>query len=577
MVQQNEAASKATQKPMRLKTGVVLLLVQWLLFFIFPKAVPSLAAFGVLGGVLGGLAILIWWLFFSRAPRLDRWGGLVVVILAVILTPYLLDETLAGAGQGFLFYMLVFPGLGLAIVAGTVIGRRFSPGLRRFFLAALILLACGFWATLRMGGLDNSFNPDFSWRWIASPEERLLAQIGDAGTLTESETALAETAPEWPGFRGPNRDGIVHGVSIGTDWAANPPVALWRRPVGPGWSSFSVHGNLIYTQEQLGEEEAVTCYDIATGEPVWRHTDPARFWEANGGAGPRGTPTLHKGRVYTLGGTGIVNALNAADGSVIWSRNDAKETDTQVPIWGFSGSPLVVDDAVVVALSGALIAYDREIGAIRWVHALPGDSYSSPQLLTLAEVPQIVFQNKAGATAYDPVDGKKLWAYAWEGYPIVQPALTDNGDVLVSVDERSGVRRLSVVPADTGWTVSEVWSTARVRPYFNDSALHQGYIYGFDGVSLACVDLSNGERMWKGGRYGRGQFILLADQDLILVLSEKGELALVQAVPGGFTELAKIPGIEGKTWNHPVLVGDVLLVRNAQEMAAFRMPPVEAS
>ena len=134
-----------------------------------------------------------------------------------------------------------------------------------------------------------------------------------------------------------------------------------------------------------------------------------------------------------------------------------------------------------------------------------------------------------------------------------------------------GVQRLAVANGPSGWTVAEVWTSRGLKPYFNDYVVHNDHAFGFDGSILSCIDLADGKRKWKGGRYGNGQLVLLPDQDVLLVLSEEGELALVRASPDQFTELARFKAIEGKTWNHPVLVGDVLLIRNGEEMAAFRL------
>jgi outer membrane protein assembly factor BamB len=365
-------------------------------------------------------------------------------------------------------------------------------------------------------------------------------------------------------------------VRIETDWSKVPPVEMWRRPIGPGWSSFAVRGDLIYTQEQRGTEELVSCYNLNTGEPVWGHRDAARFWESNAGPGPRGTPTLSNGRVYTFGGTGIVNALDAADGAVVWSRNAAADAGKKTPEWGFASSPLVVGDMVVVGASGKLVAYNIATGEPRWFGPDGGVSYSSPQLATIDGVPQILLVSVAGATSVAPADGAQLWKHAWPGYPIVQPALTAEGDVLISVSDSSGTRRLAPTHGPNGWTVEERWTSPGLKPYFNDFVVHKGYAFGFDGGILACIDLKDGKRVWKGGRYGHGQLVLLADQDLLVVLTEEGEVALVTAAPDQFKELARRPAIEGKTWNHPVVAGDVLLVRNGQEMVAFRLSPARS-
>jgi hypothetical protein len=347
-------------------------------------------------------------------------------------------------------------------------------------------------------------------------------------------------------------------------------VQLWRRPVGPGWSSFAVNGDLVYTQEQRGENEIVSCYKATTGQPVWTHQDAARFFEANAGAGPRATPTLSNGRVYTFGATGILNALDANNGAVIWSRNVATETKTEIPFWGFSSSPLVIGDMVVIAASGQLVAYDAAAGNRRWLGPARGGSYSSPHLVTIDGVAQVLLVSGAGVTSVSVADGKQLWEHNWSSNFMVQPGLTAEGDILLTSQE-NGARRIAVNHNASGWSVAERWTSNTLKPYFNDFVIHKGYAFGFDGRILACIDLKNGERKWKGGRYGNGQLVLLPDQDLLLVLSEEGELALVGATPDQFTERAKMTAIQGKTWNHPVLAGDILLVRNAEEMAAFRL------
>jgi outer membrane protein assembly factor BamB len=560
-----------SQIPLRLWPGVVIVVLQWLARFVLPIFVPEALAFGAIGGILGGLAVVVWWGFFSRAPRSERWGAVVLMIVALVATQHILHESIATGMMGMMFFLYAIPALSLAFVAWAVATRRLADGPRRAAMVATILLASGVWALVRTGGITGDADSDFAWRWAETPEERLLAQAGSEPTALPSAPAAADTGADWPGFRGPARDGIIPGVRIETDWSASPPVELWRRPIGPGWSSFAVRGDLLYTQEQRGEDEVVACYKVTTGEPVWRHRDAARFWESNAGAGPRATPTLSNGRVYTFGGTGILNALDAGDGAVVWSRNAASDTDTEVPTWGFASSPLVVDDVVIVAAAGALAAYDVATGESRWFGPAGGASYSSPHLFTIDGVGQVLLLSEAGATSVAPADGTLLWEHAWPGHPIVQPALTAEGDVLISVSAESGTRRIAVAHGSDGWTVEERWTSSRLKPYFNDFVVHDGHAFGFDGRILACIDVEDGERKWKGGRYGNGQLFLLPDQDVLLVLSEDGELALVGATPDQFTELARFPAIEGKTWNHPVLVGDVLLVRNDQEMAAFRL------
>ena len=608
-----------SRKPLRLWPGVAFAIALVLGRYVVPLIVPEeieifglpLGLIAIFAGMLAAVGILLWWVFFSRAAWSERLGAIVLIIIAVIALKPLVHVSVQTGNMGYMLYFYAPPVLALAIVVWAAVTRHLVGGVRLASLIAAIVLASLPFALIRTAGVSGT-GAELHWRWTPTPEERLLAQSKDepvavapspapaptvavppaeipkespvaalpkAAATAKTEPApraVPETPAEWPGFRGPNRDSVIRNVRINTDWSASPPVQIWRRPIGPGWSSFAVRGDLLYTQEQRGDDEIVACYKVSTGEPVWRHRDPARFWESNAGAGPRGTPTLSNGRVYALGATGILNALDAGNGKRLWSRNAATETGVKVPDWAFASSPLVIEDVVVIALSGQLVAYDARTGHQRWMGPKGGAGYSSPHLLTIDGVPQILLLRGSRTISVAPADGTLLWEHVWEpGVGIVQPAVAPDGDVLLTTGDAMGgvgIRRVAASKGPAGWRIEERWTSRGLKPYFNDFVVHKGHAYGFDGAILSCIDLQDGNRKWKGGRYGQGQLVLLAEQDVLLLISEEGELALVSATPDGFKELARVPALDGKTWNHPVLVRDVLLVRNGEEMAAFRLP-----
>jgi outer membrane protein assembly factor BamB len=509
------------------------------------------------------------------------------------------------------------------------------PVRRAGLLVVFALLGIGF-SLVRVEGMDGSFNAKFSPRWKPTSEDKLLAELkrSPRATVPAVETSTDSAAPlelqagDWPGFRGAARDGRLTGVRIATDWDKTPPKEIWRQRVGPGWSSFAVVGDRLFTQEQRGDDELVVCYDAASGAERWSHRNTTRFNEVVAGPGPRGTPTFDQGSLYTLGANGQLDCLDAATGDVRWSRNilvdvggpnpktaasattDAKNTGSRssdpsstesgsgdsgssdsgssdaktgdakasLPQWGYCSSPLVVDGIVSVFAGGpsgkSVLGYSADSGELAWSAGDGQLSYASTQLAKIGGIEQLLMVTDTGLMAFRPRTGELLWQHQWptEKVPrIVQPLVLGDSDVLIGTGMGVGTRRISVGTADQQWPVTELWTTKTFRPYFNDQVVSGDHLYGFDGNLLMCVSLADGRTSWRTRGYGNGEMLLLVEQSLLLVLTETGEVALVAAEPDRHQEIARFKAIEGKTWNHPVVAHGKLFVRNGEEMACFEL------
>jgi outer membrane protein assembly factor BamB len=383
---------------------------------------------------------------------------------------------------------------------------------------------------------------------------------------------VAETAG-WTDFRGARRDGHYTAGPIRTDWTTLQP--LWRQPAGAGYASFVVAGGRAFTIEQRGYDEVVAAYDVLTGREVWTNAWKALFQESMGGPGPRATPTWHDGRLYVLGATGEFRALDAATGRTLWRTDILADAGADNLQWGMAAAPLVVDNTVVVLPGGAngqsVVAYDRQSGTRVWGALDDRASYSSPMLVTLAGVRQILTFTATRLIGLSPENGRLLWEFPWKTGNDVnasQPLVAGPDRVFISSGYGANAAMLQLAAGAGGQlTVRELWRTNRMNNVFTSSVLHEGFIYGLDESILTCIDASTGELKWKGGRYGYGQ-VMLASGHLI-VLTEQGELALVRADPTAHQEITRFPAIDGKTWNHPAMSDGILLIRNIEEMAAF--------
>jgi outer membrane protein assembly factor BamB len=419
-----------------------------------------------------------------------------------------------------------------------------------------------------------------------------------AGANPAVVETLAIGPDDWPEFDGRRRDGQAAAVRIRTDWDQRPPRQLWKHPVGAAWSAFAVVGNLAFTQEQRGTEEAVVCYDAQNGKQVWVHLDPNQRYDLTmAGIGPRATPTVYDSRVYTFGATGILNCLAARSGALLWSKKTLEDAGVAPLQFGLSGSPLVYDNLVVVnpggprqtidatATSGrAVIAYDRLTGKEIWAAGDYQAAYASPMLATLGGVRQVVIFDGLGAAGHEAKTGKELWRTTqWTNefhnncaQPIVGKPAGGDGALFLSSGYGAGSILFDVKKSGDGWNVSERWQAPnKFKLKFNSGVARDGVVYGLDEGILACFDLSTGRQRWKRGHYGYGQ--ILSFDNVLLVLSEEGDAVLVDISPAKAQELCRFHAIEGKTWNHPAYSNGRLFVRNAEEAACYDLGPLQTA
>lgn len=456
----------------------------------------------------------------------------------------------------------------------------------------LVVILVGLAAVFRLDGTDGNMVPRFAWRWSPTRDEvaRQYFQGQNApAPIASEQPAVAEATDwtidenDWPGFRGPLRDGIFRAGSIRIDWDENPPKELWRHPVGRGWSSFAVVNGLAFTQEQRDSGEAIVCYDVETGEQVWIHIDDDRFsvTEAQGGDGPRATPQIDGEYLYSLGGTGVLNCLDARTGKRVWSTNILKEAGGEGSTapnieWGMAGSPWIEGDLVLVNPGGSegrsLLAIDKTTGRVQWVAGTYPASYAGVRVEELLGERVVLVYHAQGLTAHSLDGGRELWTVPWQNFAKVnatQPIVVADNTVLFGSGYGMGTVRLAVSRSDDAWSTETVWKTTRLKQKFNDAILWKDHLYGLDDGIMTCVSVDDGSVAWKSGRYGYGQVVLLADQELLLIMTEEGDVLLIPAAPERPKELARFKALEGICWNHPVVSEGRLLVRNGAEAACF--------
>jgi len=495
------------------------------------------------------------------------------------------------------FATLLFPPLGIILIwreSALGVGRKlfgtFTALLYSILYVAGVVLLLMQFTPLEVewrGGFPpvltfSKTKPDY-----AAVEEHREKQ-GTVQTPVTNESSLLPVG-YWTDFRGPNRNGHYAERPILTNWPSGGLRKLWSQPIGAGYASFVVEDGRAFTIEQRREEEAVTAYDVATGRELWAHQYPAKFSESMGGDGPRATPTVHEGRVYSMGADGEFCCLDAMTGRLLWRKDVLEEARAKCLYFGMSASPLIVDDRVIV-LSGesgsptkdntnkTLLAYHKVTGELLWSAMDDKQAYTSPMLVTLAGQRQMLVVSATRIVGLKPENGALLWEIPWKVQyenAIAQPIIVATNQFVISAGYGGGAMLVEITKDEKSFSARQVWKNLNLKNKFNSSVFWDGHVYGLDEGILTCIDVASGRRKWKDGRYGYGQ-LLFANGHLVL-LSGDGELVLLRANPDRHEELFRFQAIEGKTWNHPAIANGKLLVRNAVEMACFELGTVEPS
>jgi len=542
--------------------------------------------------------------------RFRRWrneGGVGALMIVAAPLAYLSVE-----GVDHQMAYMLSASLGRAgCVLGAIWGiRRYVDSWQKRLVLALAIASCGWLLvrTVEFRGFSGELVPQFKWKTKAvkklpdaprAIDPKVVDLLDTQSDPLDIDSKVDDpTAPKdfFTQFMGNHRDGSIDGSPITGDWSTKPLQVLWETPVGAAWSGFVVSDGLAITQEQYEGKDAVTAFELSSGRVVWRSLTSRQHYHPAGGAGPRATPTIHANMVFAQSSTGIVTSMALRTGKLNWSidllaKAGIDQTTAEIPVtWGRSGSPLIVSDLVVVPLgagvtkvkqtdASGLIALDLSTGEERWRAGDSQISYASPSIMTISGKEQIVIVNEADVTGHEVNSGKVLWKIDWPGASNSSPAvsqatLVDEKSLLLSKGYGGGSKLIEFpVPFDTLKPIKTVWaSTATMKTKFMSPVVSKDYVYGLSDGILECIRWSDGKRMWKDnkdGRLGHGQLLRIGDQ--LLCISEDGRLVLTQATPTKPTSYERMSLLEGITWNPLALVGDLVLVRNAEKAVCLRV------
>ena len=403
----------------------------------------------------------------------------------------------------------------------------------------------------------------------------LTAAILSAGGAFDALLdAQSPPAAEWFQWRGPNRDGHSDETGLLKDWPANGPPQVWRATgAGNGFASFSASGGKLFTLGARGNVEYVIAFDAASGKRVWETPNGQRFRNEMGD-GPRSTPTIDGNRLFAFGGTGELSCLDLATGTKVWSVNVVQQFGGTTPYWGYSESPLVIGDRIVLNAGGrkaSIVAVNKADGKTLWQNHNDAAGYSSPMLLRTGSLQQVVFFTGQRALAVDPRDGRLLWSYdrASNNTANIATPIIRGNRVFFSSDYGTGAALLDVKAAGNVASAQEVYFTREMRNHHASSVVVGDYIYGFSSSILTALKFDTGDLAWRNRSVGKGSLIY-ADERLYLY-SEQGVVGLAEASPAAYREHGRfsIQQTGPPTWSHPIISNGRLIIRDQDNVYAY--------
>ena len=394
------------------------------------------------------------------------------------------------------------------------------------------------------------------------------------GLMLLASASAAIGVTDWPQWRGPNRDGLVSDASIPRAW----PKELkpeWKVTVGVGHASPVVANGRIYVFARQAEEEVLLCLDSATGKEVWKSGQPVTYEMHPAarahGKGPKSTPVLSNGNVYTLGIAGVLSCHDASTGKLKWRREFSQQYPKTSPLFGTAMSPLVLNGQLIAHVGGpdkgALMAFDAETGATKWSNETDGPAYSSPIVVNLAGTLQVVTFMQKDFVGVDAANGKLLWRLpAKTQYDENSVTPIAYKDMLIFSREEQGVEAIRLVKQGANITPVQAWSNKETQLYLNTPVLDGNQIVGLSARNKGqffSIDADTGKTVWLGpGRMAENAAILNLAGKVLLLLTNDAKLLVLPATAKSFTPLAEYTVAESPTWAHPTVIGNHILIKD---------------